>query len=162
MSRTAYQVQGSSQPLGKSDPIVHGPEVHEKQPRRFVQHVIVDSRDLDPVRAELAKHRVGERRFDMFEADYTHEGDRCTFETLVRRFRLRDPALRAIGEIVHDIDCKDGKFGRAATAGVEQLLAGIARQSAADTTRLRRGADVFDNLYESFAARRGAGPRDKR
>src|SRR5205807_6991598 len=57
--------------------------------------------------------RKGELRFDMFEAEYTHEGDRCTFETLVRRFRLRDPALRAIGEIVHDIDCKDAKFGRA-------------------------------------------------
>src|SRR3989441_5165118 len=51
---------------------------------------------------------------------YTHEGDRCTFETLVRRFRLRDPALRAIGEIVHDIDCKDVKFGRAEATGVER------------------------------------------
>jgi len=96
--------------------------------------------------------RRGERRFDMFEAEYTHEADRCTFETLVRRFRLRDPALRAIGEIVHDIDCKDAAFGRAETAGVEQLLAGIARQSAADATRLRRGADVFDKWYQSFAA----------
>jgi len=96
--------------------------------------------------------RKGELRFDMFEAEYTHEGDRCTFETLVRRFQLRDPALRAIGEIVHDIDCKDAKFARAETAGVAQLLAGIARQSAADSARLRRGADVFDNLYQSFSA----------
>ncbi len=105
----------------------------------------------------------GELRFDMFEAEYTHEGDRCTFETLLRRFRLRDPALRAIGEIVHDIDCKDAKFGRAETAGVEQLLAGIARESATDTTRLRRGAAMFDNLYQSFAtSRRRPGPRGKR
>ena len=96
--------------------------------------------------------RRGELRFDMFEAEYTHEGNRCTFETLVRRFRLRDPALRAIGEIVHDIDCKDARFGRAETAGVEQLLAGIARQSAADATRVRRGAAAFDDLYRSFAA----------
>jgi len=106
--------------------------------------------------------RRGELRFDMFEAEYTHEADRCTFETLVRRFRLRDPALRAIGEIVHDIDCKDAKFGRAETAGVEQLLAGIARQSAADTTRVRRGADAFDTLYQSFAATRRSRPRGKR
>jgi hypothetical protein len=106
--------------------------------------------------------RKGELRFDMFEAEYTHEADRCTFETLVRRFRLRDAALRAIGEIVHDIDCKDATFGRAETAGVEQLLAGIARQSAADATRLRRGADVFDNLYQSFAASpRRSRPRRK-
>src|SRR5436190_2202081 len=93
--------------------------------------------------------RKGELRFDMFEAEYTHEGDRCTFETLVRRFRLRDPALRAIGEIVHDIDCKDAKFGRAEATGIERLLAGIARKHATDATRLRLGAAVFDNLYQS-------------
>ncbi len=93
--------------------------------------------------------RKGELRFDMFEAEYTHEGDRCTFETLVRRFRLRDPALRAISEIVHDIDCKDAKFGRAEAIGVERLLAGIARKHATDATRLRQGAAVFDNLYQS-------------
>ena len=93
--------------------------------------------------------RKGELRFDMFEAEYTHEGDRCTFETLARRFRLRDPALRAIGEIVHDIDCKDAKFGRAEATGVERLLAGIARKHATDATRLRRGTAVFDNLYQS-------------
>ena len=93
--------------------------------------------------------RKGELRFDMFEAEYTHEGDRCTFETLVRRFRLRDPVLRAIGEIVHDIDCKDAKFGRAEATGIERLLAGIARKHATDATRLRLGAAVFDNLYQS-------------
>src|SRR5881296_938604 len=99
--------------------------------------------------------RRGELRFDMFEAEYTHEGDRCTFETLLRRFRLRDPALRAIGEIVHDIDCKDTKFDRTEAAGVERLLGGIARESATDTTRLRRGGAVFDNLYQSFLRSRG-------
>lgn len=104
--------------------------------------------------------RQGELRFDMYEAEYTHEGDRCTFETLVRRFRLRDPALRTIGEIVHDIDCKDTKFARAETPGVERLLAGIARKYAADTTRLQRGAAVFDSLYQSFAG--APKPRSRR
>jgi len=93
--------------------------------------------------------RKDELRFDMFEAEYTHEGDRCTFETLLRRFRLRDPALRAIGEIVHDIDYKDAKFRRAEGTGVERLLEGIARKHATDATRLRLGAVVFDNLYQS-------------
>ena len=93
--------------------------------------------------------RKGELRFDMFEAEYTHEGDRCTFETLLRRFRLRDPGLRAIGEIVHDIDCKDTKFERVEAVGVERLLAGIARKHASDARRLRLGAAVFDNLYQS-------------
>jgi len=98
--------------------------------------------------------RPGELRFDMFEAEYTHEGDRCTFETLLARFRLRDPALRAIAEIVHDIDCKDAKFHRREAAALARRLAGIARPAATDRARLRRGGTVFDELYLALEAPR--------
>jgi hypothetical protein len=97
----------------------------------------------------------GELRFDMFDAEFTHEGDRCTFETLVGRFRADDPALRALGEIVHDVDCKDGKFGRVEAGGVAALIDGIAAAHADDAVRLERGAAVFSDLYEHFAARAG-------
>lgn len=92
----------------------------------------------------------GELRFDMFEAEYTHEGDRCTFETLLRRFGLRDRALRIIGRIVHDIDCKDEKFGRPEAPGIAGLLQGIARSYPDDAARLERGAALFDDLYARF------------
>ena len=36
-----------------------------------------------------------------------HEGDRCTFEVLLERSTLKDPALKSIAEIIHDIDLKD-------------------------------------------------------
>ena len=71
----------------------------------------------------------------MFEAEFTHEGDRCTFEVLLARAGLKDPALMAIGEIVHDIDLKDHKFGREEASGIGRLVTGI---SAAD--RARRAA----------------------
>ena len=64
----------------------------------------------------------------MTGAEFTHVGEDCTFQTLLRRFGLDDPALAAIGEIVHDIDCKDEKFARPETAGVLGVLRGIARQ----------------------------------
>jgi hypothetical protein len=89
----------------------------------------------------------GELRFDMFEAEYTHEGDRCTFETLLRRFDLDDPALGQIAEIVHDIDLRDDKFGRADAAGIERVVAGIAAACPDDDSRLERGAALFDDLY---------------
>jgi hypothetical protein len=54
----------------------------------------------------------GEVRFDMFRGEFTHVGDKCSFEILLERLGLNDPALRAIAEIVHDIDLKDAKFGR--------------------------------------------------
>ncbi|MBV8186581.1 MAG: chromate resistance protein [Alphaproteobacteria bacterium] len=96
--------------------------------------------------------RVGEVRFDMFEGEYTHEGDRCTFEVLVGRAGLDDPALAAIGEIIHDIDLKDGKFGREEAAGIRTVMAGIAASQRDDEQRLARGAAVLDDLYESFKA----------
>jgi hypothetical protein len=89
----------------------------------------------------------GELRFDMFEGEFTHEGDLCTFETLCRHFRLRDPALAAIGEVVHDIDCKDDKFDRPETHGVRMLLDGMTRAHPDDDSRLARGATMFDDLY---------------
>ena len=104
------------------------------------------------VAAEGYRPRPGELRFDMFEAEYTHEGDACTFETLVARFGLGDRALRVIAEIVHDIDCKEAKFGRPETPGIEQLIAGIAREYAEDRARLERGTVVFDALYAALAA----------
>ncbi len=89
--------------------------------------------------------------FDMFEGDYTHEGDRCTFETLMRRFGLeQDDALRAIAEMVHDVDCKDEKFGRAETPGFERLVAGIVQRHSRDEARIERGMELLNDLYESL------------
>src|SRR3954471_11498393 len=45
----------------------------------------------------------GELRFDMYQGEFTHEGDKCTFEVLLDRAGLSDVPLRAIGEIIHDI-----------------------------------------------------------
>jgi hypothetical protein len=90
-------------------------------------------------------------RFDMFEAEFTHEGDRGTFEALLERLGLHgDPALAAVAEVVHDIDLKDEKFGRPETPGIELLLAGIARAEPEDERRIERGGALFDALYASF------------
>lgn len=94
--------------------------------------------------------RPGEIRFDMFDAEFTHEGDRCTFETFVHRLKLTDRALRPIAEIVHDVDLKDAKYGRSEAAGIESLIAGIASANKEDEARVARSTAVFDDLYEFF------------
>jgi Uncharacterized conserved protein len=99
--------------------------------------------------------KPGELRFDMFKAEFTHEGDRCTFETFVHRLALDDAALYAIAEIVHDIDLKDAKYGRPEAAGIESLIAGIASSNKDDEARLARSTAVFDDLYEFFNRNKG-------
>jgi hypothetical protein len=96
------------------------------------------------------KPRAGELRFDMYQGEYTHVGDRCTFETLLKEFGLRDRALAAIAEIVHDIDCKDEKYGRDEAAGVRAVIEGIAHATDDDVERIERGALVFDGLYQQL------------
>jgi hypothetical protein len=96
------------------------------------------------------KPNPGELRFDMVGAEFTHVGDRCTFEVLLPRVALDDPGLRAIAEIVHDIDLKDGKFARPQTEGIKTLITGLCMATQDDEERIRRGSAVFDDLYQYF------------
>ncbi len=96
----------------------------------------------------------GELRFDMFEAEFTHVGDKCTFEVLLERAGLDDSALRAIAEIIHDIDLKDDKFGRTEVAGIRTLIDGIRASTSDDARRIERGTEVLNDLYEFFRKKR--------
>ncbi|MGH7068867.1 MAG: chromate resistance protein ChrB domain-containing protein [Acetobacteraceae bacterium] len=106
------------------------------------------------VSAKGHRPRFGEVRFDMFNGEFTHEGDRCTFEVLLQKSGLNDPALNAIGEIVHDIDLKDAKFDRAEAEGIAALIDGLARAPLSDAERIEQGAMLFNNLYASLSCRR--------
>jgi len=100
------------------------------------------------------QHQPRELRFDMFDGEYTHQGELCTFEVLLARFEITDAALRPIAEIVHDIDLKDEKHGRRETAGFEALVNGIAMAHREDEARLARAGAVLDDLYEYFKRKR--------
>ena len=91
-----------------------------------------------------------ELRFDMLGGDFTHEEDRCTFETVIRRTGLDDPAVQAIAEIVHDIDLKDAKYQRAEVTGVRAMVEGIVARHDDDKERLDRGFALFDDLYAAL------------
>ena len=87
--------------------------------------------------------------------DFTHVSDACTFETQVEQFELKEAGLSTIGEIIHDIDVKDGTFGRAEGPGVAALIAGIALAEKDDDARIQLGVRVFDALLALYRRRRG-------
>lgn len=98
-----------------------------------------------------------ELRFDMADAEFTHEDDRCTFETLVLRSGLNDDqALRALAEIVHDLDIADDKFGRPEAAGLAALIGGICAGTESDIERIAQGSAALDGFYAHFTKRRAA------
>ncbi len=94
--------------------------------------------------------KPGDVRFDMFDGEYTHEGDRCTFEVMVRRLKIQDHALGPMAEVVHDIDLKDEKFGRSETEGFGALLTGLVASHPDDDQRMNEGLRLFDNLYAYY------------
>ena len=85
--------------------------------------------------------------FDMLDADFTHHGDDCTFETLIKSFRIQDKVARQIAEMIHDADLEDEKFQRIECVGIDRVLKGWGREGIADQEILRRGFQCFDALY---------------
>lgn len=108
-------------------------------------------RFVDP---KAAKPRPGELRFDMYEGEFTHEGDWCSFETFLHRLGLEDPALQALGEVIHDVDLKDGKFKRPEVPGFERAIHGVAFLHEKDEDRLTTGSGVMDAFHAAFQGKR--------
>jgi hypothetical protein len=119
----------------------------------LIKRFIDDKPTFKFVEAKGYAPKPSEVTFDMFEATFTHVGDRCTFEVLVEQFGLRESGLRAIAEIVHDIDIKDGKFNRPEAPGVASLVAGIAVLHRDDSERIAVGSSMLDALLELHSRR---------
>ena len=83
--------------------------------------------------------------FDMRGVELTHRNGNCTFETLLERYELDDPGLRAIARIVHDLD--DARFDAPEAPGLDALIRGLSLVSG-DEELLRRSEPLFDGLYE--------------
>jgi hypothetical protein len=88
--------------------------------------------------------------YDMFEVEFSHHADRCTFETLIERFGIRDRTVLRIAELIHDADLEDEKFHRVEGFGVEQIFKGWAKQGLTDHEILSKGFECFDALYAQF------------
>ena len=120
--------------------------------RRFIdpqaRFKFVDARSHVPGPDEL--------RFDMADAEFTHEGDRCSFETLLLRAGLTDdPGLTAIGEIIHDLDIGDGKYGRPETSGLGAMLSGICASTDDDLQRIAFAGEALGQFHAYFNNRKG-------
>ncbi|MBA4091265.1 MAG: ChrB protein [Sphingobium sp.] len=97
----------------------------------------------------------GELRFDMVDAEFTHEADRCSFETLLLRAGLAgDDALVAIGEIIHDLDIGDARFNRPETSGLGAILSGVCASTDDDLQRIAQASDALNQFHAFFSTRK--------
>ena len=89
-------------------------------------------------------------RFDMHGGEYTHQGDKCSFEVMAEALCRQDKALTFLSEVVHDIDLKETKFGHSETDGFKAMLTGITACEADDLTRLDKSMPIFEHMYAYF------------
>ena len=130
------------------------------RPRPEIDHVgsawlIARFIDRKPkfVFASTADAIPGAIPFDMLDAEFSHHGNYCTFETLTKRFAISDKSLVKIGEMIHDADLDDARFQRVEAVGIDRVLKGWAKEGLSDQEILRRGFECFDALY-AFLQRR--------
>jgi hypothetical protein len=104
----------------------------------------------------------GEVGFDMPRGEFTHRGNFCTFETMVRAFGLEDPSLQPMGEIIHEIDLRDGRYGHPETAGIDAVLKGWLLAGLADPELEAHGVALFEGLYADLSRRTRQPPPKRR
>ncbi len=97
--------------------------------------------------ASAASAKPGAVSFDMLDAEFSHHGDDCTFETLTKRFDIRDKTVRKMGEMIHDADLDDDKFQRNECIGIDRVLKGWAKEGMSDNDILASGLRCFEGLY---------------
>jgi hypothetical protein len=89
--------------------------------------------------------------FDTFSGKgFSHRGDDCTFETLVKEFGVKDKKVSRMAQAVHDADLADEKFGRPEALGIDQVLIGWANQGMRDDQILQRGMESIEGLYQAL------------
>jgi hypothetical protein len=110
--------------------------------RRFINPEAIIRYSEQPRRDEIA--------FDIEQGQFGHQGNLCTFETMRLAFGFDDPALRAIAEIVHEIDLQDGRYTRPETVGIDAVLEGWWKAGLSDAELETRGLTLFDALYSKL------------
>ena len=131
------------------------PQIHLRPVRVSWERINI-SEDVFATESKLPKNAVP---FDVFGVEFSHHGEDCTFETLVKVFQLKDPALRALAEIVHDIDMKDGKYGWPEAAGLDMTVRALGETSRDDHETLEAGTPLLDALYRHLATAKPKGTK---
>jgi hypothetical protein len=105
-----------------------------------------------PADVKSTAEREGAIPFDVPGAELGHRGDRCSFDAFLETYRLADPALQALAQIIRGADTEQ----RALTPespGLYAVATGFQAISRDDAENMARQFPVYDALY-AFCQRR--------
>jgi hypothetical protein len=91
--------------------------------------------------------------YDAPGVELSHEGEDCTFETLMKRARIKDRRVARLAEIVHEADLRDGKFSHEEARGIDAAIRAFIAASPDDQRVLEQGIALFEGLYANTSTR---------
>ncbi|WP_338452634.1 chromate resistance protein [Niallia oryzisoli] len=91
--------------------------------------------------------------FDIPGVRLSHRRGHCTFHTMLREFKIKDPVLERIAQIVDEADTIQEAFLEPIAPGLDFICDGIRLTSPDDITALERGSIIFDALYAQLSAK---------
>jgi hypothetical protein len=100
--------------------------------------------------AEFPKDAIA---FDAPGVELSHHGEDCTFETLVKRARLRDRRLTRLAEVIHEADLRDGKYPHEEARGIDVAIRALLASSPDDHQVLAHGMALFEGLYATTSSK---------
>ena len=90
----------------------------------------------------------GATPFDVPGVELGHHAGKCTFEAIVTKYRIEDPAIHLLAEIVHGADVARDLYGRPEAPGLKAIAEGFRRLGLKDDYEiLWRGFFVYDALH---------------
>lgn len=115
----------------------------------FVRRFVDPRAEVLYVVAEWVKETAAEFDaipFDIPDVDYSHDGERCSFDAFLSRFGVTDPALQQVARVVRGADTAHPELAPEA-AGLAALSLGLARAIDDDQALLAAGMTLYDALY---------------
>lgn len=94
----------------------------------------------------LKAEQLNATPFDIPGVEFTHYEDRCTFDYLIEKFGIDDPAVKDMAPIVRGADT-DAHFVAAQSAGLWAISAGMSFNITDDYELLEKGMLIYDALY---------------
>jgi rhodanese-related sulfurtransferase len=93
-----------------------------------------------------AAKRLGATPYDVDGVEFTHEGERCSFDTILRIFDVQDPALERLATIVRGADTSRHDLAPQC-AGLFSISLGLSANFQDDHEMLKHGLVMYDALY---------------
>jgi hypothetical protein len=84
--------------------------------------------------------------FDIPNVEYTHYKDQCTFDYILKKHKITDPALRVLAPVVRGADTDRHDLASQAS-GLWAISAGLAYNIKDDAELLQKGMMIYDALY---------------